>query len=83
MCGDFNDHGLHDYWKSDEFYPFSKLSINIDHIKNLKVSTHKQPPETCCVGKTSLRGGKNIDNLLFNTNDLIKKNKNKLYLYYL
>jgi len=26
---------------------------------------------------------KNIDNLLFNTNDLIKKNKNKLYLYYL
>lgn len=26
---------------------------------------------------------KNIDNLLFNTNDLIIKNKNKLYLYYL
>ena len=26
---------------------------------------------------------KNIDNLLFYTNDLIKKNKNKLYLYYL
>ena len=26
---------------------------------------------------------KNINNLLFDTNDLIKKNKNKLYLYYL
>ncbi len=64
MAGDTNDLKQHNYWQTG-IQPFSKFNINnMDSFKNIKVDTQtNKPPNTCCVGATSIRKGFNEDDM--------------------
>jgi hypothetical protein len=60
MAGDTNDHGRSNFWQG--IMPFA--SSNIPTLRNIVVNTKSaQPPNTCCVGRDSIRQRKGEDNL--------------------
>lgn len=86
IMGDWNDHKKYNYWKS--FKPFEYTKIN--EIKNIIVKS-KKPPNTCCVGKKSLRPDSKdklygdyiliSDNLKFKKENFIPKKYNLFNAY--
>ena len=58
VAGDFNDHGSYNYWQN--FIPFEKTSF--DNLKNITVLSNL-PPNTCCVGQSSIRKNKGEDTM--------------------
>ena len=86
VMGDWNDHKKYNYWKS--FKPFRYTQIN--KIKNIIVKSNK-PPNTCCVGKKSLRPDSKdklysdyiliSDNLRFKKENFIPKKYNIFNAY--
>jgi endonuclease/exonuclease/phosphatase family metal-dependent hydrolase len=55
MMGDFNDHGNSDFWRGFEPFKYVTFLPHTSPLKNTKLSTTTQPPNTCCVGTAPLR----------------------------
>jgi len=51
IAGDFNHNGIPDFWQS--FIPFKYSQYK--NLKNIIVGTNNRPPNTCCIGGSSLR----------------------------
>ena len=75
IMGDFNDHSNYDLWKG--FNPF--ISIKNSVIKNIKVNSIIQPPNTCCVGYNTIRT-KRGDDEFYGDYILIDTNKMKFII---
>jgi hypothetical protein len=85
IMGDFNDHGKYDYWKG--ITPFQNLMLGPEpnSLNNVILRSDKQPPNTCCRGKSAISDQDTNtlygDYILIDLSKIRYKNGLKIYDY--